>query len=78
MFEIGLALLPLMLLVVALVLGHYPGCDAIVRLSERLGSRLRTRAVQAQPRPEAPCFHAASGGLLIALGVAKRPPPLAP
>lgn len=76
MFEIALALLPLTLLVVSLLFGHYPGCDAIVRLAERIGSRLRARAAKSQPRPRAPRAGVASGGLLIALGVATRPPPL--
>jgi hypothetical protein len=76
MTEIALALLPLLLLVTVLLLGHYPGCDAIVRLSERFASRPRFRAKR-QPRPAAPRSHAASGGLLIAFGHAQRPPPLA-
>lgn len=76
MFEIALALLPLTLLVIALLLGHYPGCDAIVRLAERIGSRPATRVAKSQPCPRAPRVGFASGGLLIALGVATRPPPL--
>jgi hypothetical protein len=74
--EIAIALLPLMLLVVALLFGHYPGCDAIVRFAERIGSRLQARTTKSQPRPRAPRVSVASGGLLIALGVASRPPPL--
>jgi hypothetical protein len=76
MFEIALALLPLMLLVGSLLLGHYPGCEAIVRLAERIAAR-PARAAKADPRPAPPRSHAASGGLLIAFGVATRPPPLA-
>ncbi|HXS34173.1 MAG TPA: hypothetical protein VN758_10425 [Solirubrobacterales bacterium] len=78
MFEIALALVPLFLLVVALLLGHYPGCDAIVRLSGRIAPRRRSRAAKSKPRPRAPRSHAASGGLLIAFGLAQRPPPPAP
>lgn len=78
MFEIALALVPLLLLVGSLLLGHYPGFDAIVRLSERIAPRRLTRAAKSQPRPRAPRSHAAAGGLLIALGIAQRPPPLAP
>lgn len=78
MFEIALALVPLLLLVGALLLGHYPGFDAIVRLSERFAPRRPSRAAKSQPRPRAPRSYAASGGLLIALGFAQRPPPLAP
>ncbi|HEY2334526.1 MAG TPA: hypothetical protein VGH58_05935 [Solirubrobacterales bacterium] len=78
MFEIALALVPLLLLVGALLLGHYPGFDAIVRLSERIAPRPRSRAAKSQPCPRPPRSHAASGGLLIAFGFAQRPPPLAP
>jgi hypothetical protein len=77
MFEIALALGPLLLLVGSLLLGHYPGFAAIVRLSERIAPRRRSRATKSQSRPRAPRSHAASGGLLIALGFAQRPPPLA-
>jgi hypothetical protein len=78
MFEIALALVPLFLLVVALLLGHYPGFDTIVRLSERFAPPRYARAGKSMPRPRAPRSHAARGGLLIALGFAQRPPPLAP
>jgi len=78
MFEIALALVPLLLLVGSLLLGHYPGFGAIVRLSERISSRRRRRAAKSQRRPRAPRSYAASGGLLIAFGHAQRPPPLAP
>jgi hypothetical protein len=76
MTEIILALVPLLLLVSSLLLGHYPGCDTIVRLAERFASRPRPGAVDRRPRPAAPRSHAASGGLLIAFGLAQRPPPL--
>jgi hypothetical protein len=78
MFEIVLALVPLLLLLVSLLLGHYPGYGAIVRLSERLASpRPRMRGAGQSSRPRPPLTHAAGGGLLIALGIATRPPPLA-
>ena len=77
MLEIALALVPLLLLLSALLLGRYPGCDAIVRLSERIASGPRPRTAKSQPRPRAPRSHAVSGGLLIAFGLAQRPPPLA-
>jgi hypothetical protein len=77
MTEIILALVPLLLLVTSLLFGHYPGCDTIVRLAERFASRSRSRSVKHQLRPFAPHSHAASGGLLIAFGLAQRPPPLA-
>jgi hypothetical protein len=78
MFEIALALVPLLLLVGSLLLGHYPGFAAIVRLSERIASSRRSRAAKSQRRPRAPRSYAAGGGLLIAFGHAQRPPPLAP
>jgi hypothetical protein len=77
MTEIILALVPLLLLVSSLLLGHYPGCDTIVRLAERFDSRPRSLAAGRRPRPAPPHSHAASGGLLIAFGLAQRPPPLA-
>lgn len=76
MSEIALALLPLSLLLASLLLGMYPGCDAIVRLSERIAARPRPRRARHQARPRPPRSHAASGGLLIAFGHAQRPPPL--
>jgi len=77
MFEIALALVPLFLLVASLLLGHYPGLRAIVRIAERIHARPRVRAAKSQPRPRAPRRGAVRGGLLIALGFASRPPPLA-
>jgi hypothetical protein len=76
MFEIVLALVPLMVLLASLLVGHYPGCEAIVRIAERIASRPRPRAAKRLARPRAPRVHAAGGGLLIALGCAQRPPPL--
>jgi len=78
MFEIALALIPLFLLVGSLLFGHYPGFATIVRISERLASRPRARAVKRQRRPRAPRVGAVRGGLLLAFGFAQRPPPLAP
>jgi hypothetical protein len=68
---------PLLFLVVALLLGRYPGCEAIVRLAERIAARAGkpTRATR-RPLPHAPRSFAPGGGLLIALGLAQRPPPL--
>jgi len=80
--ELGAFLLPavpLLALLVCLLCGRYPGCEAIVRLSERIASGKRPRrAVVERPRlPQAPRSFAPGGGLLIALGIAQRPPPLA-
>lgn len=69
--------LPLLGLLLTLLLGHYPGCEAIVRLSDQLAGDRRTREGDrrlALPKP--PRAFAPGGGLLIALGHAQRPPPL--
>jgi hypothetical protein len=68
---------PLLLLVASLAWGVYPGCDAIVRLAERFGGRSRRPALARPSRPVGPESFSASGGLLIALARAERPPPLA-
>jgi hypothetical protein len=79
--ELGAFLLPavpLLVLLICLLCGRYPGCEAIVRLSERLASLSRSergRATSAQP-PLRPRSFAPGGGLLIALGLAQRPPPV--
>jgi hypothetical protein len=80
--ELGAFLLPavpLLALLVCLLCGHYPGCEAIVRLSERIasGKRPRRAAAERLRLPQAPRSFAPGGGLLIALGIAQRPPPLA-
>jgi hypothetical protein len=78
--ELGAFLLPvvpLLGLLAFLLLGRYPGCEAIVQLSERLakGSKSRRDTVAAAALPKSPRSSAPSGGLLIALGLAQRPPP---
>jgi hypothetical protein len=78
MFEIALALIPLFLLLASLLFGHYPGLEAIVKISERIWARPRVRAAKSQSRPRAPRSRAIGGGLLLALGFAQRPPPLTP
>lgn len=78
MTEILIAAVPLLLLLGALLLGIYPGCEAIVRLSERIACRRRPHPLGArQRRPLPPRSFAPGGGLLIAFGHAQRPPPLA-
>jgi hypothetical protein len=70
--------LPLLGLLLTLLLGRYPGCEAIVRLSERIAHRRRTRdAIRRPALPKPPRAFAPAGGLLIALGLAQRPPPVA-
>jgi hypothetical protein len=69
--------LPLLALLLTLLLGHYPGCEAIVRLSERMAAHTQARQGVTQtvlPKPRR--ASAPAGGLLIALGLAQRPPPL--
>lgn len=78
MVEIALALIPLFMLLASLLCGHYPGIQAIERISQRLASRAHARAAKHQPRPLAPRAQAVSGGLLLAFGFAQRPPPPAP
>lgn len=79
MTEILIAALPLLALVASLLLGHYPGCEAVLRLSERISRRRRRPGASTRSRrPQAPRSFAPGGGLLIAFGLAQRPPPLAP
>jgi hypothetical protein len=70
--------LPLVALLLTLLLGRYPGCEAIVRLSERIASQVGEvrNAVRRSALPMPPRSFAPAGGLLIALGHAQRPPPL--
>jgi hypothetical protein len=73
-----LPIVPLLFLLVALLLGRYPGHEAIIRLSERIAARRRSEtAAAARPSlPQARHSFAPGGGLLIALSLAQRPPPL--
>lgn len=80
MAELGAFLLPavpLLGLLAMLLFGRYPGCEAVVRLSERLAARepLPRLAPRRPAPPRPPRSFAAAGGLLIGLGVARRPPP---
>jgi hypothetical protein len=68
---------PLLVLVAFLLLGRFPGEQAIERLSLRIAAR-RRRPVgrERRGRPAArPASWAPGGGLLIAFGLARRPPP---
>jgi hypothetical protein len=77
MAEFLIAALPLLILLVALLLGRYPGCEAAMRIAERIASRSRTIAHAAGNwrRPRQPPSPAARGGLLLALGLSGRAPP---
>jgi hypothetical protein len=71
-----LPVIPLLGLLAMLLLGRYPGCEAIVRLSERIASGPVPRRSKRRPAlPKPPRSFAPAGGLLIALGLAQRPPP---
>ena len=81
MIELGALLLPavpLLALLAFLLLGRYPGAEAVVRLSERLAAGVPGRCAHEPAhsrRPRAPRCFAPGGGLLLALGLAQRPPP---
>jgi len=79
MVEFFIAAVPLLLLLVSLLMGRYPGCEAAMRLAERIASRTRPKATVARNwrRPRRLAVRAPHGGLLIALSLAQRPPPLA-
>lgn len=79
MIEFAIASVPLLLLLVALLLGRYPGCEAAMRLAERFASRRNADPAPAADwrRPRPPGVRSPHGGLLIAFGLAQRPPPLA-
>jgi hypothetical protein len=74
--EVALPVLPLLFLLLSLLSGVYPGCAALMRLSERIARSRRPSLATNQLRPPAPCLRAVGGGLLIAFGIATRPPPL--
>lgn len=78
MIELILPVVPLLALVVSLLFGIYPGCEAAVRLAERIASRGRTAAaaVLAGLRPRRRAVHAAQGGLLLAFSLSGRAPPV--
>jgi hypothetical protein len=78
MLEFLLALSPLLLLLVALCFGRYPGVEAILRLTTRNAPMARLRAAGSQCSRREPVSHLVRGGLLLAFGFARRPPPLAP
>jgi hypothetical protein len=69
--------LPLLALLVCLLFGRYPGCEAIVRLSERIASRLRRNrdGAAARQAPLRPRSFAPGGGLLLAFSLSGRAPP---
>jgi len=68
---------PLLVLVAFLLLGRFPGEEAIERLSRRIAARRRRPGRREPGRSPAtrPASWAPGGGLLIAFGLATRPPP---
>jgi hypothetical protein len=77
--ELGAFLLPavpLLALLVCLLCGRYPGCEAIVRLAERISAGSRAGAAGADSRKAPrPASFAPGGGLLLALSLSGRAPP---
>jgi hypothetical protein len=78
--ELGAFLLPavpLLALLVCLLFGRYPGCEAVVRLSERIAasSRVRRAGIVSRRPPLRPRSFAPGGGLLLALSLSGRAPP---
>jgi len=70
---------PLLALLLALLFGRYPGCEAIVRLSERIATWGRPRFVspgRGRPAHRPPSL-VRGGGLLLALSLSGRAPPAA-
>jgi hypothetical protein len=68
---------PLLVLLALLLLGRFPGERAIERLAQRIAARGR-RAARREPGANPatrPASWAPGGGELIALGLARRPPP---
>lgn len=77
MIEFAIAAVPLLLLLVSLLLGRYPGCEAAMRLAGRLAAWTRSvrTVAMAWRRPRPPASHAARGGLLLAFALSGRAPP---
>jgi hypothetical protein len=70
--------LPLLALLLALLVGRYPGCEAIVRLSERIAALRSPRLGTTGRRPgHRPPSLVRGGGLLLALSLSGRAPPAA-
>jgi hypothetical protein len=77
MVEILLALVPLLVLLASLLLGHYPGYEAAMRLGARIASwRRSARLATGQLlRSRSLDTYTARGGLLLAFGLSGRAPP---
>ncbi len=77
MLEVVIALIPLLLLLAALLLGRYPGHAAAMRLGEKISSWRRPRVPSRRGlfQPVALDLHPVRGGLLLACGLSGRAPP---
>jgi hypothetical protein len=77
MIEFIVAALPLLVLVLSLLIGRYPGLDSAMRLAERIASGVRAGVSPAlnSSRPRQPAAHAAHGGQLLGFSIAGRAPP---
>lgn len=76
MIEFILPALPLLVLLISLLFGRYPGLETAMRLAERIGSGARgIAAALNSSRPRPPAAHAAHGGQLLAFSIAGRAPP---
>jgi len=77
MVEFLIAVVPLLALLAALLLGRYPGHEAALRLAARFSARtgLAATAASSWRRPRLPLSHSAQGGLLLAVGLSGRAPP---
>jgi hypothetical protein len=74
--ELLISLIPALALVLALLLGRYPGERTIARLAETVASRSeRHRAPRTLPPRRRPVFSALRAGELLARSLATRPPP---
>jgi hypothetical protein len=71
-----LPVVPLLALLGFLLFGRYPGCEAVVRLAERMAARSRSRFGSTRSHtPRRPRSFAPGGGLLLALSLSGRAPP---
>lgn len=70
--------IPLLALLLALLFGRYPGCEAIVRLSERIAAFKSPRlSATGGRRGHRPPSLVRGGGLLLAFSLSGRAPPAA-
>ena len=69
-----LHLAPILLLVMLLACGRYPGSRSVARVAARAPHRPAPRAAR-MARPAVPTLALVRGGLLLARSLAVRPPP---